>query len=55
VSDAVKVRINPAFYRPSEVETLVGNAAKAARELGWSPATSFADLVAEMVDGDCLA
>jgi GDPmannose 4,6-dehydratase len=55
VSDTVKVRINPAFYRPAEVDTLVGNAAKAARELGWSPPTSFADLVADMVDGDCLA
>lgn len=53
-TDVLKVRINPAFYRPSEVDTLVGNAEKAARELGWSPVTSFAALVNEMIDADCL-
>ena len=55
VTDDIKVVVNPAFYRPSEVETLVGNAEKAARLLGWSPTTSFQDLVNEMIDADCLS
>lgn len=54
VTDTLKVRINPLFYRPAEVDTLVGNAEKAARVLGWSPKTSFPDLVADMVDADCV-
>ena len=54
LTDVLKVRINPVFYRPSEVDTLIGNAAKAARELGWSPVTSFNALVTEMIDADCL-
>ena len=50
----LRITINPAFFRPAEVETLVGNAEKAATVLGWRPTTSFPDLVAEMVDADCL-
>lgn len=49
---AVMVRIDPALYRPLEVECLCGDAAKARRVLGWTPATSFEDLVAEMVEAD---
>lgn len=40
------------YYRPAEVEFLLGNSAKAKRVLGWEPKTSFADLVAEMVKED---
>ena len=46
------VRINPAFYRPAEVELLLGNAARAKAELGWSPKISFDDLVTRMVRND---
>ena len=43
------VAIDSRYIRPAEVETLLGNAAKAAEKLGWTPRTSFAGLVAEMV------
>ncbi len=48
----VIVAIDPRYFRPTEVETLLGDASKAKRELGWSPATSFEQLVAEMIDAD---
>ena len=51
----VVVRVDPRYFRPTEVETLLGDASKAQRELGWSPQTSFADLVAEMVREDLKA
>lgn len=46
------VSINPIFYRPAEVETLVGNAEKAQKKLGWTPTTSFSQLVREMIEAD---
>jgi GDPmannose 4,6-dehydratase len=46
------VRIDPRFLRPAEVEELVGDPAKARRQLGWEPRTSFEELVALMVDAD---
>lgn len=48
----VVVRIDPRYYRPAEVETLLGDASKAKEELGWTPKTSFERLVAEMVEND---
>ena len=44
--------MNPKFYRPSEVELLLGDASKAERVLGWRPKTAFVDLVKEMVAAD---
>jgi GDPmannose 4,6-dehydratase len=44
---------DPMFYRPAEVELLIGDAARARTILGWSPDTSFAHLVREMVEHDC--
>jgi len=44
---------DPEFYRPAEVQILVGNAAKAQATLGWRPKTDFAGLVHEMVITDC--
>ena len=51
----VIVRVDPRYFRLTEVETLLGDASKAKRELGWEPTTSFADLVAEMVASDLAA
>jgi GDPmannose 4,6-dehydratase len=48
----VIVRVDPRFYRPAEVETLLGNPAKSRRVLGWKPETSFEALVAEMAASD---
>jgi GDPmannose 4,6-dehydratase len=49
------VCVDPRYYRPAEVESLLGDPAKAKRELGWVPKTSFLDLVAEMVTEDLKA
>ena len=46
------VRIDPRYYRPTEVETLLGDATKARQKLGWSPKLSFMELVHEMIDAD---
>jgi GDPmannose 4,6-dehydratase len=46
------VEIDTKFYRPAEVEQLIGNAKKASKQLNWSPQTKFADLVGLMVDAD---
>jgi len=46
------VRIDPRYYRPTEVETLLGDASRAQRELSWEPSISFDDLVKEMVAAD---
>jgi GDPmannose 4,6-dehydratase len=48
----VLVRIHPRYFRPAEVDTLVGDASLARRELGWQPRTSFPALVAEMAEAD---
>lgn len=48
----VIVRVDPRYFRPTEVESLLGDAEKARKELGWTPQTSFAELVAEMVSED---
>jgi GDPmannose 4,6-dehydratase len=47
-----RVRVDPAFLRPPEPTTLIGDPSKARAELGWTPRHSFEDLVAEMVDAD---
>ena len=46
------VRVDPRYYRPTEVETLLGDASKAHEKLGWKPKTTFKELVAEMVCAD---
>ncbi|MGJ4946760.1 GDP-mannose 4,6-dehydratase [Bradyrhizobium sp. HKCCYLS20291] len=48
----VVVRIDPIYFRPTEVDLLVGDAAKARETLGWTAKTSFQDLVKEMVASD---
>lgn len=46
------VRVDPRYFRPAEVASLLGNAEKARRQLGWKPRTTFRDLVAEMAGED---
>ncbi len=46
------VKIDPMFYRPAEVHTLLGDASKAQRELGWTPEITFEQLIESMVDAD---
>ena len=48
----VVVAIDPRYFRPTEVETLLGDPSKAKRELGWTPRTPFSELVREMVESD---
>ena len=48
----VVVRIHPQYYRPAEVETLLGDPTFAREQLGWTPRTSFAELVREMAAAD---
>jgi GDPmannose 4,6-dehydratase len=49
------VVVDPRFYRPAEVDLLLGNPAKARRRLGWEPEVSFEQLVTMMVDADLAA
>ena len=51
-SGEVVVRIDPRYFRPAEVETLLGDPAKAKEKLGWTPTTTLEELVAEMVATD---
>ncbi len=51
-SQKVVVRVDPRYFRPTEVDTLLGDASKAHRVLGWKPELTFAQLVAEMVNED---
>jgi len=46
------VEVDPRYFRPTEVETLLGDASKAKAKLGWSPRTTFAELVDEMATED---
>jgi GDPmannose 4,6-dehydratase len=51
----VIVRVDPRYYRPTEVESLLGDPTKAREKLGWTPTTPFAELVKEMVEADYTA
>lgn len=51
-SGKVLVRVNPKFYRPAEVELLIGNPLKAKEKLGWEPKTTLEELCQMMVDED---
>jgi GDPmannose 4,6-dehydratase len=46
------IKIDPEYYRPSEVETLLGDASKARKELGWEPKIGIKELITEMVEND---
>ena len=51
-SGRIVVKVDPHYFRPTEVDALLGDATKARTRLGWTPATDFSALVAEMVDED---
>lgn len=55
VPGRVVVRVDPRYYRPTEVETLLGDAAKARQKLGWRSRTTLLELVREMVTHDYIA
>ena len=44
--------VDPALFRPAEVDVLLGDASKAERVLGWRPRTSLEEMITEMVDAD---
>ena len=46
------IKVDPRYFRPTEVETLLGDASKAKKKLNWSPKITFKQLVKEMVDSD---
>ena len=46
------VRVNPKFYRPAEVDLLIGNPARAKEKLGWEPTTTLEQLCTMMVEAD---
>lgn len=46
------MKIDPRYFRPTEVETLLGDPSKAKKQLGWEPKISFAEMVQEMVVED---
>jgi GDPmannose 4,6-dehydratase len=48
----VVVSVDPRYFRPTEVETLLGDASRAREELGWAPSTTFRELIREMVTED---
>jgi GDPmannose 4,6-dehydratase len=52
VNGRVIVKVNPEFYRPAEVELLMGDASKARSKLGWVPKTTFTELVQKMKRND---
>jgi GDPmannose 4,6-dehydratase len=51
-NDKCIVAVDPRYFRPTEVETLLGDATKAKEKLGWTPKISFRELVGEMVRED---
>lgn len=51
-TNTIRVKINPKYFRPTEVDLLLGDSSKAQQELGWKRKVSFKELVKDMVDSD---
>ncbi len=51
-NNQIVIRIDPRYYRPTEVDSLLGDSTKAHEKLGWKPCTTLEELVAEMIDKD---
>jgi GDPmannose 4,6-dehydratase len=52
VTGRTLVKVDPRYFRPTEVETLLGDASKAKEKLGWAAEVTFPELVADMVESD---
>ena len=52
VDGRIVVKVNPKFYRPAEVDILLGDPSKAKSKLGWEPKVKFEELVKMMVNSD---
>ena len=52
-TNRVLIEVSEKYFRPCEVEELLGDSSKAKREMNWEPKVSFLELVKEMVDSDC--
>ncbi len=50
----IVIRVDPNYYRPTEVNTLLGDASRAKKELNWKPKISLEDMISEMVDNDLI-
>ena len=51
-TNEVVVRIDPRYFRPSEVDQLVGDPSKAFKKLGWTPETTLEEMIEEMIEND---
>jgi len=51
-TNIVRVKVNPRYYRPTEVELLLGDSSKARKVLGWKPSVNFLELVSDMMESD---
>jgi len=51
-TDIIRIKVNPKYYRPTEVEQLLGDASKAKQKLGWTPKVTFDELVKDMMTSD---
>ncbi len=51
-AETVVVSVDPAYYRPTEVELLIGNSAKARKKLGWEPKYDLSALIEDMMQSD---
>lgn len=51
-TDIVRIKVNPKYFRPTEVDLLLGDATKAKNVLGWKPKVTFLNLVADMMSSD---
>jgi len=52
VDGVIRVKVDPKYYRPAEVDTLLGDASLAKQKLGWVPKTNFKELIMKMVESD---
>ena len=51
-TDIIRIKVNPKYYRPTEVEQLLGDASKGKQKLGWTPKVTFDELVKDMMTSD---
>ena len=51
-TNEIVIRVNPRYFRPTEVEQLLGDSSKAFEKLGWKPETNLEELIAEMIAND---